>query len=345
MKLSHRRLKSIILKMGSSQPLNAPLVDRSVMLDFVGDWGQATFHKILSWLTQQFCDRAGPKSRTRIWSIRGGGSECIPMVHDGEADLCVATPANLMPAALKGEGIFAQYGPMPHLRALAVLPQRDRMVLVVHPSLNVHSFAEIRSKKPALKLSTCPDDGTSFIGYIAMALLVAHGLDEATLQSWGGHLVLEKRPESCINATVDGKANALLQEAYMLPGWNQLVEKEGWIPIPVEQEVLDKLSKVQGKSGFESAPVATAHWNTKSDFPALEFSDFLLVVRDDMPDDVAALLTWCLINTRQGFERQFKHMPPEKCALTYPMQPAEMAKTSIELHPGARKVYQEAGYL
>lgn len=78
----------------------APVIDRSVMLDLVGDWGQATFHKILSRLSQQFCDRAGPQSRTRIWSIRGAGAEAIPMVHSREADLCVPTPAQLMAAAL-----------------------------------------------------------------------------------------------------------------------------------------------------------------------------------------------------------------------------------------------------
>lgn len=86
---------------------------------------------------------------------------------------------------------------MPHLRALATLPQRDRMMLVVHPKFDVHSFEDIRNKKPAPKLASSVEDGESFIGYIAMTLLAAHGVDQATLESWGGSVIGGKRPQSC----------------------------------------------------------------------------------------------------------------------------------------------------
>lgn len=29
--------------------------------------------------------------------------------------------------------------------------------------------------------------------------------------------------------------------------------------------------------------------------PVIDFSDFLIIVRDDMPEDIAHLLTWCLV--------------------------------------------------
>ena len=268
------------------------------------------------------------------------------MVHDGEVDMCVATPAVLMPAALAGEGIFARYGPMPHLRALATLPQRDRMILVVHPKFGVSSFEDIRTKKPALKLASSADDGESFIGYIAETMLSAHGLDRENLEAWGGQYIYGKRPQQCFASALDGTADALIQEAVMLPEWNELVERRGWIPIPVEDRALDHLSKVQGKAGFLPAQIASDHWpESKNSFQALEFSDFLIVVRDDMPDDVAALLTWCLINTRARFEAQFKHIPSDKCALTYPMVPTKMAKASIPLHPAAKRIYEAGGYL
>ncbi|KAL8716656.1 MAG: hypothetical protein Q9181_008401, partial [Wetmoreana brouardii] len=215
-----------------------PRIDRSINLDMVGDWGQATFHKILGWLTQEFCDRAGPQSRTRIWSIRGGGSEAVPMVHNGEADLCVATPARLMAGALKGEGFFAQYGPMPHLKALAVLPQRDRMMLAVHPHLGVHSFEDIRSKKPALTIAMSEDDGSSFIGHVATELLAAHGVTATTLRVWGGRFLPFRRPHECLEAALTSSANAVIQEAIMLPDWNELIERRGWIPIQVEPQAL-----------------------------------------------------------------------------------------------------------
>ncbi|KAK5060171.1 hypothetical protein LTR84_010055 [Exophiala bonariae] len=324
------------------QVQNAPTIDRSITLDLVGDWGQATFHKILGWLSQEFCDRAGPRSRTRTWTVCGGGVEAIPLVHNGEADLCVVTPNQLMAGAISGQGIFAQYGSMPHLRALAVLPQRDRMILAVHPKLGVQSFEDIRQTAPALEIATSKDDGTSFIGYVATQLLAAHGITTETLRKSGGKFVEFTRPHECLAAAIDGRANAVIQEAIMLPEWNELVEKHGWIPIQVETAAIKSLLV----PGFSGDSLPEHFWSTRPDeIHAIDFSDFLLVVRDDMPSDVAELLTWCLVHTRANLERQFKHIPPEKCALTYPLDPVAMSKTSLELHPGARKVYQDIGVL
>ncbi|KAJ9609614.1 hypothetical protein H2200_005942 [Cladophialophora chaetospira] len=335
--------QGVVTAPASSAP-PAPTLTRSIQLDFVGDWGQATFHRILSWLTQEVCDRAGPESRTRIWSIRGGGVEALPMVHSGEADLCVATPSQLMRGALTGEGIFAPYGPMPHLRALAVLPQRDRMILVVHPTLNVRSFSDIRKHKPTLKIAMSADEGgTSFIGHVSTTLLEAHGLSRANVESWEGTFIGFKRPQQCFAAALNGTANAVIQEAIMLPEWNEMVDRQGWIPIEVDADALQKLSD---RAGFKPATLHKGFWEKLDrDLTALEFSDFLIVVRDDMPKDLARLLTWCLVHTRATIERQFKHIPADKCALTYPLQPAEMAKTTLELHPGAKEVYAEIGVL
>lgn len=73
-------------------------------------------------------------------------------------------------------------------------------------------------------------------------------------------------------------------------------------------------------------------------------SDFL-TVRDDMPDDVAHLLTWCLVEKREAIERQYYHLSPERSPLTYPLDPPAMCRTSLPLHPGARRYYEEAGIL
>ena len=76
--------------MGSLTPPE-PSIQRSLTLNFVGDWGQVNFHRICSWLTQEFCDRTGPRSRVAIWSMRGGGVEVLQQVYDGEAHLAIAT--------------------------------------------------------------------------------------------------------------------------------------------------------------------------------------------------------------------------------------------------------------
>lgn len=45
---------------------NDPTIERSVTLRCVGDWGHANFHRIMSFITQEFTERCGPTSRTCI---------------------------------------------------------------------------------------------------------------------------------------------------------------------------------------------------------------------------------------------------------------------------------------
>ncbi len=69
----------------------------------------------------------------------------------------------------------------------------------------------------------------------------------------------------------------------------------------------------------------------------------MLVVREDMAEDVAHLLTWCVVERRAGIERQYLHIPPERSPLTYPLNPTAMARPSLPLHAGARRYFEEAG--
>ncbi|KAF4944289.1 hypothetical protein FSARC_14710 [Fusarium sarcochroum] len=175
--------------------LAGPRLNRSVTLNFQGDWGMANFHRICSWLTQQFCDRAGPESQVAIWNIRHGGIESVTNVYNGRMQLAIATPAQLISTALEGKGIFAPFGPMPNLRALGVLPQNDRMALAIHPKHQISSFEELRAKKPAIRIATSTNDGSNLIGHVAYTYLASHGISADEIESWGGSVHIAYRPE------------------------------------------------------------------------------------------------------------------------------------------------------
>ena len=321
---------------------NGPTIERSITMKFVGDWGQANFHRICSWLTQEFCDRAGPRSRVGIWSIRNGGIEALYQVQDGEVQLAIATPAKTLKAALTGEGIFKGHA-MPDLRALAVLPQTDRMMLAVDSKFGVKSFEDIRRTKPALRIATSTNDGTNFIGYTAARLMEAHGITDEMLKSWGGGFVYRTRPEQCTQLMIDGEVDGILQEAIMTPWWREIMSKLNVVPIAAEAKALESLS---GQAGFEPATIPAGFWpSLDHDVLTLDFSDFMVVVRSDLPDDIAYLLTWALVETRHVIERQYRHIPSAQSPLTYPLVPERMAQTSIPLHPAAKRFYTEGGYL
>ena len=324
-----------------SRPKSGPKISRSVTLNFIGDWGQANFHRICSWLAQEFNDRAGPRSRVGIWTCRDGGVEALDLVHDGEAQVSIATPAGLMKNASTGKGMFTR--PMASLRALAVLPQDDRMVLAIHPRHGIRTFDELRQRKLPLRIATSTDDGTSFIGYVAMRFMEAHGLPEDTIKSWGGEYVTAYRPEHSIFRAQDEDVDAILQEAIMGPWWIDIVDRIGYVPLPAEPLALEKLSE-EVHLGPRELPAG--YWESlKSPLSCLDFADFLVIVRDDLPDDVAYLLTWILVETREAIERQYHHIPRRQAPLSYPLEPAKMAKPSIPLHSAAELCYRHLGVI
>lgn len=319
-----------------------PRIVRSVSLQFIGDWGQANFHRICSWLCQEFCDRAGPRSRVGIFNTVEGGIDALQAVDDGSVDLCIATPAQALPAAMTGTGIFEKRA-MPSLRALAVLPQRDRLVLAIAGEFGISSFEELRRRKPPLRIASSVDDGFNLIGYTARRFMEAHGIDEATLQSWGGGYVNSTRPDLSLLRLQDGTADAALQEAIMTPWWREAVEARSAVALAAEPEALAGL---QTQYGWRPTQLAAGFLPGQCRaIPALDFSDFVVVVRDDMAEDVAYLLTWALVETRHVIERQYLHIPPERSPLTYPLDPTAMAHPSIPLHAGANRYFSEAGIL
>ena len=325
-----------------------PKIHRSVTLRCIGDWGQANWHRILSWVTQEFCDRTGPRSRTCIWSMRGGGLEAFELIDAGEADIAICTPAKLMTGCLDGTGIFTGHAPMPGLRTLARLPQNDRMMLAVDPSFGCRTFAEIREKKPPLKIATGVDDPSNFIGFCAHRYLEAHGLSKETIESWGGEIITSIRPEhSIIPAKYpETGITAVINEAIMAIWWNDIIDGlRGFLPIPAEHEALQLL---QSKM-LPSLPPSTlpAGWwkSLHSEIPALEFCDFLVLCREDLPEDIAYLLTWILVETKGVIEAQYRQFSPERSPLGWPMDPKLMAQTTIPLHAGARRYYLDKGHL
>ncbi|KAH8901205.1 hypothetical protein GQ53DRAFT_756864 [Thozetella sp. PMI_491] len=329
------------------QSLAGPRIERSVTLNFMGDWGMANFHRICSWLTQQFCDRAGKESQVAIWNVRHGGLEAVTSVYDGRVHMAIATPARLMGTALAGEGIFTPHGPMPTLRALGVLPQNDRIVFAIDPKFGIHSFDELRRKKPAIRIATSANDGTNFIGHIAHTYLKVHGIDEGELASWGAKIVTSTRPEQAAGMVMAGEADVLLQEAIMTPWWEQVVEGRGFTPLPAEATALARFDReYPGQANPDADPLPAGHWTALAQpLPCLDFSDFVLLVRDDLPEDIAYLLTWCLVETRGSVEAQYSHLRPERSPLSYPLIPEKMAQTPVPLHPGALRYYQDSGVL
>jgi len=319
----------------------APHLNRSITLHLYGDWGQANLHRVCGWLAQELGDRSGPHSRFAIWNGRGG-TDAVRAVGRGQVDVALATPAAFVTMALDGRGPYTDEA-FSELRALGSVPQTDRLVLAVSAELGIHSFAELRERRVPLHIATSQDDGVNHIGLAVQRIMALEGIPRATFESWGGSYLEDERPMPCISQVREGRANAVFHEAIMTSWWQDLANSRALTCIPIDATVLDQLDH---EYGWPRAVLPAGYFRgLETPLETLDFSDFLVMVRADMPEDVAYLVAWCIGETRAALEAQYRHIPPERSPVTYPLEPPKMARTPIPLHPGAARYYHEYGYL
>lgn len=324
------------------KPVQEPRLSRDIEMNFVGDWGWANIHRVCGWLGAGLMERAGPRSRYAIWSTPYVASETVHLIGEGKYDLAFSTPAHMVRNAVNGVGIYAGKS-YPDLLSLGTFPQTDSLILAVDASLGIRTFDDIREKKPALHISTQPNDGISYIGFTVDKLLAEAEVSREKILEWGGSFLEHDPPDQCCQAVRDGHANALFYEAVMTPYWRFLARDRKLNFIPFDQEVLANLRR---KYGWETNVLpANALEGLTSDLEAINWSDWLSLVRPDFPDDVAYVMAWVACNTQDVIERQYRHIPPQFSPLTYPIEPKKVATTAIPLHPGAARYYREAGLL
>ncbi|POM23188.1 TRAP transporter solute receptor, TAXI family [Actinomadura rubteroloni] len=313
---------------GATRP-QEPKIDRSLTLHLRGDWGSANLHRVCGWIAQELTDRCGPHTRIATWNSRGM-SDAVRAVGRGEVQVALTTPAAFTAAALDGRGIYADEF-YPDLRALGVVPQRDRLVVAVHKDLGITTFAELRQSKPVLRLATSVNDGVNYVGLAAHELLTRAGVD---VVGWGGEFLEDERPFESLDHATEGRANAIVHEAIMLPAWQEIGRDFSFLE--VEDHVLDSL---HDDFGWPAAVVDDGYFPGRAAFRTLEYSDFLVCARADLAEDVAYAIAWVLGETRHIIEGQYRHLAPERSPITYPLDPVTMGRAPIPLHPGAARYY------
>ena len=300
-----------------------PRLDRPVSLAFRGDWGQANMHRICGWLAQEIGDRAPRDSRFAIWSGRGGTDQ-IAALRDGQADIAVVTPA----------AAVTMLGP-DGLRALGVIGQRDRLVVAVDAAIPAATVADLAGVAGRVTVTTSPDDGVNLIGIAAHKALRLAGVDPARLR-----FRYHERPFPAISEFADGAADVLIHEAIMTPHWQRITAKRPVRYLPWGEEVLTAFAA----EGWPSATVDAGYLpGLTEDLRTLDFSDFVLLCREDLADDVAYLAAWCMVKTRRALEAQYAHLPPDHSPVSYPLVPADLARAPIPLHPAAASAYADCG--
>jgi len=305
----------------------------------VGDWGNANFHAIAGWILAHLRWQSAPQSEFWIKTGTGYGDN-LAALATREVDLAITTPYDVTPEwAIAGKHFF-EGRPMPFLRSLGFLPQNDRLVFAIREDTGIKSFKDIREKKFPLKLATTSRTPENLMTWIVERILELHGIK---IEEWGGEWLGHDHPRICIPQAIEGKANAVMNEAIVVPQWRELVAKVPMRFLAYEEEVLQVLEK---KYGLRRATLPKGYLGAPADIPCIDFSNWAILVRDDMDEGLAYRITSIMVEQRGELEGRYKHLPPEISPMTYPIDPYTMWKgVGAPLHPGAERYYRQHGYM
>lgn len=312
-------------------------------LSLMGDWGVANWHTLAGWLAAGLRWRTSPASTFVIHTL-GAYKDSVESVMDRTCDVCVATP--VVTAAMARAGI----GPFPEahqeLRSVAVLPHRDRLMLAVGEDVaerhGLKNLADLARVRPPLRLVTAVRDGVNGISFAVERLLDEHGMRWGDIPEWGGEWLATARPHGGIASVGKGEADGIFFEAAM--NWHRLERARPLRFLGFDPSALDSLHE---RFGYDRVDLEPGEYTAVTEpTPVLDFSDWLIVTRADLPDEIAYLMAQVVVEDRAEFERHYLHKPRQESALHYPIDPRRVGVTGpVPLHDGSARYFRQAGLI
>ena len=318
------------------------MLERRVDLKMIGDPGTANFHMAAGWIAANMRLRCAPGSR---FTIRTGTGyrDNVEAVGNGEVDLGITTPYDVTLNWARTGSHFFSGTAFPDLRALGYLPQDDRLLLAVREDTGIRSFGDIRERKIPLRIATTCRDGDNAMTWVVELILDLHGVSRADIESWGGAFLEDSNPRKCLALAIEGEADAVFNEAIMVPQWHELVDKVPTRFVSMDRAVLDTL---ETDYGLKPGILPKGRLKAPEDVACINWSHFGIFVRDDMPEDLAHEITAVLVEERAELEARYRHLPVDRSPLTYPIDPHAMWQgIGAPLHPGAERYYRAHGYM
>ncbi|MGH7855118.1 MAG: TAXI family TRAP transporter solute-binding subunit, partial [Candidatus Binatia bacterium] len=245
--------------------------------------------------------RLGHVLEVKLVAANREGSNSIPLsfaadsfaeikgVADGKYTLAWVNPSAAATLAYRGTGPFRRKIP---LRVIATFPSYDVMGFAVHRSTGITSLAQIKNERYPLRLSTNVTSSAQAINssptmFTVTAVMKAAGFTLADIKKWGGKVISVPRPShpDRRDAIQNGTVNAVFDEG--IKSWGQTAVDSGFIYLPIEGEVLRRLTKM----GYQTSVVPKSRFKgMANDVPTVDFSGWPMVVHKDLPNDVAFAL-------------------------------------------------------
>ena len=272
-------------------------------------------------------------------SFTTGGFRAIRAVAEGKFSLAWVNPSVQLTMAYRGKGPFPKRLP---LRTIAVFPSYDVMGFAVHESTGITSIAQIKKERFPLKVSirtmdkaARKEDSTMFT---VAEVLRAAGFTLEDIRRWGGEIHLASRPSlPARRAEIESRrVNAIFDEG--IKSWARTALENGFRFLPVEGSILKHMVML----GYRPARMPESRFEGMGvDIQTLDFSGWPMIVRADMPEDVAYALCET-IEKRKDIIPTDNYKPLDIAQLC---ANDEESPYDVPLHRGAVRFYRERGYL
>jgi hypothetical protein len=265
-------------------------------------------------------------------SLRGTGSPV--RVGTGEFDLAFANPSAITHMAYLGRGPYPAKIP---IRTIAVFPSWDRLVFAVSKKVGGHSLEEIVTKKIPLRLSTRRRWRYSHVLCIVDEVLKASGWGLKELKGWGGTIVEVSHPgeQERLDGIRSGKIDTVFDEG--IKSWGNAALEAGMEFLVPSDKVFRRIERL----GFRRAPMPQKRFPLLPEgITAIDFGGWPIFCSAKLPSDVAYAVV-------QAIERRQNHIPVDSGCLKLSeiCRDTEEGPLDVPLHPGAKRFYEEKGYL
>jgi uncharacterized protein len=261
------------------------------------------------------------------------GVEGARLVGNGRIDIAWLNPSVIAAMAYRGKGPFRHSLP---LRALAVFPSWDRLVVAIAGNLGVRTMEELVEKRPVLQVSVADNDCVNFA---IRALMKAHGLPLDSFVQWGGAVDAVARPSNPRRreGIVSGDIQLVIDEG--LDSWGELAMRHGMLFLPFSQRALRKLERY----GFHRAVLTGGRLAGELDpnTEVVDYSGWPIVTHSTFPDELA----YCFVAALDAIKDEIPYDAEKVPAMSSLCRDTKAGPLDIPLHPGAERYYKEKGYL
>lgn len=257
------------------------------------------------------------------------------LVAEGKYHLAITTPLWYVTAAIEGRAPFTE--PLP-LNVVGVFPHNDRLMFAVRKETGLTSLHQIREQRYPLRVSMPTPEMQHPAAWVVTEILKQYGITMEDIVDWGGE-ILADRPKHLNSPSaipVDPRFDAVFDEAMMTRRWKKITDEYDMVFLPVDEDVLEACVA----QGMERGVIPAGYYRgLNDDVPTIDFSGWAMIARTDLPEDIAYLAAEALVERADSITERFEG---PHGAMTSPLSVAELTATSLPIHPGAQKYYQQS---